>query len=687
MSETLAAPPKSWRVWLAGAFALLLTALAVWGARDLEVEADVIGALEGNSQGFQDYVRFQDRFGLGVADEALLIRAPDLAEDDAFEALENLILDLQFTDGVAEVVSLFSIPAEGVTTPLILADPDAPLTARFETVLASGPAAQALLSTDRSAALLHVIAAQGVEPGELADLLPSLTEAAAPLDIRAVGQQAVERQISTSLIRDQAVVTPLAVLICILVGWYIVRSLRAIIVCAVPAICGVLWFTGLLGWSGRALDPWLATLPTLVMVLAFADTLHLFYASRERGMGLDRALREVLPAAFMTSLTSALALGSFGFVGTDALIGLAIWGPVAVGCGFAAVCIVFPILARLLSHDALPDLRSFDVALKPARAGLRRPLLSVLLGAAVVLALLPTLNRSAPTFSLSEHVRNSSPLGADLIYMEQEGLGAASLFVVVEDTDGTPGLSEADADRMAAVAEVALSGTNRPMDGAPQVPDRFMAVDDMSVALPVLVPLGTAPERFGAELDALTAALDAAGLPEVTELAGQSLLSHEVVPETVASMRKSFYIALFAILIVVAISQRSLVLALLATGVSALPMMAIEAALVVSGQGMTMTVAFALTVAFGIAVDDTIHFLNRWRLAKGDPEARVAEALTHAGPPMVASTLIMSLGFMATLASATASLPVFGAFVIFSLWMALLVDLGFLPSLIRMVKR
>ncbi len=687
MSERSAVPASLGRVWLGATLALILTALAIWGAQDLDVEADVISALEGNSDGFQAYARFQDRFGLGVADEAVLVRADDLAEADAFEALENLILDLQFTDGVAEVVSLFSIPTEGATTPLILTDPDAPLDVRFETLRAAGPAAEALVTGDRTAALLHVIAAEDVAPGALADALPGLFAAAAPLEARAVGQQAVERQISTSLIRDQAIVTPLAVLICIIVGWFMVRSFRAILICAVPAICGVLWFTGLLGWSGRSLDPWLATLPTLVMVLAFADTLHLFYASREKGMGLDRAIRNVLPAAFMTSLTSALALGSFAIVGTDALVGLAIWGPVAVGCGFAAVCLIFPVLARLLGEGALPELRGFGAFLHPARAGLRRPALTVVFGGLVALALLPTLNQAEPSFSLSEHVRDASPLGRDLLYMEDEGLGSASLFVVVEDTDGTPGLSEEDGPRLAAVGEVALNSGGRASDGAPQVPERFRATDDLSVALPVLLPLGTGPDRFGAELDGLARDLDDAGLGDVTELAGQSLLSHEVVPETVSSMRLSFYIALFAILFVVALSQRSIILAALATGVSALPMMAIEAALVVTGQGMTMTVAFALTVAFGIAVDDTIHFLNRWRLSQGTPEARVAEALTHAGPPMVASTLIMSLGFVATVTSATASLPIFGGFVIFALWMALIVDLGFLPSLIRMVKR
>ena len=224
MSDTTAARTRTPHTYLAAALALVLTVLAVIGARDLHVEADVISALEGDSDGYLAYARFQDRFALGVADEALLIRADDLADPAAFEALENLILDLQFTDGVAEVVSLFSIPAEGATTPLILANPDAPLADRFDAFFAAGDAAGALVASDRSAALLHVIAATGVEPGTLAEMLPPLIGTAQPLDVRAVGQQAVERQISTSLIRDQAVVTPLAVLICILVGWMIVRS-------------------------------------------------------------------------------------------------------------------------------------------------------------------------------------------------------------------------------------------------------------------------------------------------------------------------------------------------------------------------------------------------------------------------------------------------------------------------------
>lgn len=674
-------------LWAMGLVAAILTALSAYGARDLHVEADIVGALSGNSDGFRAYAAFQDRFDLGRADEALLIRAPDLADPAAFEALESLILDLQFTEGVAEVVSLFSLPAPGTTTPLILADPDASLAERFATYMAAGPAATALVSADRSAALLHVIATPDAEPGDIAAALPELAATAAPLSVVAVGQGAIERQISHSLIRDQIVVTPLAILICIVAGAAILRSLRAVLVCAAPAICGVIWFMGLLGWTGYALDPWLATLPTLVMVLAFADTLHLFYASREAG-GLRAAIRDVLPAAFMTSLTSALALASFAFAGADALWGLAIWGPISVFCGFAAVCVLFPLLSQLLIRDHVAAPARFDLALRPAFRGLRHPRAMVIAAAVVAAILLPTLNQAQPTFSFSEHIRDNSPLGQDMAYLEAEGLGSASLFVVIDDADGTPGLSEADGPRIAAVAEVVLGGGVVTEPGAvPQVPERFRAADGLAVALPVLLPLGVAPDAFARELAALDTALSEAALADVTRLAGQSLLGHEVVPETVAAMRLSFYVALGAIAVVVAIAQKSLVLSLMATAISALPMMAIEATLVLTGHGMTMTVAFSLTVAFGIAVDDTIHYLNRWRLAQGTRDQRLADALAHAGPPMIATTLLMALGFGATVFSATASLPQFGIYVMLALVMALIADLLFLPALIRLGHR
>ena len=57
-----------------------------------------------------------------------------------------------------------------------------------------------------------------------------------------------------------------------------------------------------------------------------------------------------------------------------------------------------------------------------------------------------------------------------------------------------------------------------------------------------------------------------------------------------------------------------------------LPLFATGALLFLLGRGMQFTSVIALTVAFGIAVDDTIHYINRFLVARTDPPTRFATA-------------------------------------------------------------
>lgn len=97
--------------------------------------------------------------------------------------------------------------------------------------------------------------------------------------------------------------------------------------------------------------------------------------------------------------------------------------------------------------------------------------------------------------------------------------------------------------------------------------------------------------------------------------------------------------------------------------------------------------AVALTVAFGIAVDDTLHLLNRFRLARGSVERRVQVAIHRATPPMFATTVIVVAGLLVTAASAIPGIATFGALIALAVGLALLADLFLLPGLIRWAVR
>jgi len=117
-----------------------------------------------------------------------------------------------------------------------------------------------------------------------------------------------------------------------------------------------------------------------------------------------------------------------------------------------------------------------------------------------------------------------------------------------------------------------------------------------------------------------------------------------------------------------------------------LPLMVTGATLHLWAQGqLSPTAVLALTIAFGIAIDDTVHFLSRFSHAKAKG-ATSAEAVTaaakSAGQVMVLTTLFLTLGLSVTLLSDFTPIRFFGGMMIVTLWAAVLIDLLLLPALL-----
>jgi hypothetical protein len=89
-------------------------------------------------------------------------------------------------------------------------------------------------------------------------------------------------------------------------------------------------------------------------------------------------------------------------------------------------------------------------------------------------------------------------------------------------------------------------------------------------------------------------------------------------------------------------------------------------------------------VILGIAVDDSIHLLHRFRFLRGQGATdRLAfrQALIDTGRPIVITSVALALGFMTLTASAWGTVSGFGFFVSLSIMVALLATLFVLPAL------
>ena len=92
-------------------------------------------------------------------------------------------------------------------------------------------------------------------------------------------------------------------------------------------------------------------------------------------------------------------------------------------------------------------------------------------------------------------------------------------------------------------------------------------------------------------------------------------------------------------------------------------------------------------LAIGIGVDDTIHFLTRYRLElerDDDEEKALTRTYHYAGRGIVMTTLILTIGFSPFILSQYFSLNILGTLLPMVLIVALLADLLLLPALARL---
>jgi len=89
-------------------------------------------------------------------------------------------------------------------------------------------------------------------------------------------------------------------------------------------------------------------------------------------------------------------------------------------------------------------------------------------------------------------------------------------------------------------------------------------------------------------------------------------------------------------------------------------------------------------LAIGIGVDDTIHFLMRYRMEsmKGlTPAEAISRTFHYAGRGIVVTTVVLTLGFLPMATSAYWPISIYGTFLPLTLIFALAADLFLVPAL------
>ncbi len=171
---------------------------------------------------------------------------------------------------------------------------------------------------------------------------------------------------------------------------------------------------------------------------------------------------------------------------------------------------------------------------------------------------------------------------------------------------------------------------------------------------------------------------------------GMSALLFRTVTNAIKSMAKSYITALVVVTILMIILIGRVRIGLLSMIPNLAPILltlGIMGAVPIPMDLFTMMVG---SIAIGLAVDDTIHFMHNFRRyfeEGGDPVAAVHQTLQTTGRAMLVTTIVLSIGFFTFTFATMNNLFRFGLLTALTISMALVADYFIAPALMVLVNR
>ncbi len=726
--------------WASLIVLIIVTVVALFGAFRVTFDDDLRRLFRSQDAIYATYERMQAAFPTLENQLIVVAESKSPLTGTQLAALRGLHLDLQFVDNVSGVASLFMLrqPAEGTgdlqpVFPADMPDGDA-LDAVIKQARNLPLFSSRLLSDDNRAAMLLVSLSKSrisidetqALLGEVDALLRQTSEASGVL-LTTTGSLAIRQAIKLALKRDLYLLTLVGLLTSVAVCTFFFRRPKLVLISSLPPVIAVAWLIGGFGLAGFPITTLNNVLPTLVLVIAFSDSVHMVQAIRrktDRGIDKTAAAREAVvevgPACAMTSVTTMIACLSLALSTAESVREFAFAGTIAIFMAFLSVITVVPALAVILigagrRSDGAAGPRALGVVVNsltdPLQRFVRRRSQPISIASILLLAVTGTLYFKVDTdYDYRTYLVPDSPANQVIDLIDSKLAGANAIYVLVERRSGDgagPGeavgilraIEQVGRDNPNFRSAISLagivdaSGDNDVANLINRLPahisERLVSGDQKSYLVTFFMLASSAIETrrvVGALEKGLAPVRDQypgygiepTGIVSVGAFASETMID---------GLKESLAAAVLVTMVVIAISLRSALLAAVSAVPNLLSLTVVAAALYLFGSAFQIVSVLALTIAFGIAVDNTIHLLNRFQLERmrGDGDAALDASLRTIGPIIVATTIILSAGFGVTQLSALPMVEIFGRLCIFVLSTALVVALIVLPALVRSI--
>ncbi len=581
--------------------------------------------------------------------------------------------------------------------------------------------------------------------GEVAEFARSVAAQAEErfpdMDLRVVGTVMVNQTFVEASIGSQMIFLPASLLLMALILGVLTRSWAGVAGTGMVIVLSILASVGLGVWVGLPFSPPVSPAPTIVLMIVVANCVHLLVALRQSlraGASRHDAIVESvslnLHPVFLASLTTTLGFLSMNFSEVPPYRDLGNFVALGIVASFVLSVTFLPALLSLLPVRAAPDRRLRGPAMSVVADTVLRYRKALLWGwLVIVAAMMLAIPRNELNDVLVHFFDKSVEFRQDTDFMDERLSGNTlleySLYASAEGGVTDPRFLAEVANfadwyreqppvRHVAVVTDTFRQLNKSMHGddpaAYRIPEsqelaaQYLLLYELSLPLGldlnnqidrsrsatrVSVSAETLSSKEVLELNARAADWLRENAPHVAGVnsTGPAAMFAYIGQRNIRAMMVGTAVVLLAISAILLFAFRSLRLGLISIVPNLVPAVLGLGVwgLAVGQVSLSLSVVVAMTV--GIVVDDTVHFLSKYRRARLEHGLGREEAVRHtfdmAGRALFTTTVVLVAGFLILVFSPFVPTAQVGILTAMIIAFALIADLSLLPALLTALDR
>jgi len=518
------------------------------------------------------------------------------------------------------------------------------------------------------------------------------------------------------------------------------RSFWLLVIPLMVVMLAVVWSIGAMAIGGKDLDLLTSLLPSIMFVVGTSDVIHFFSKYIEelnkgvlKNEAVSNTVREVGKATLLTSVTTAIGFFTLYFIDIKPIRDFGFYCGLGVLFAFVITILLLPPLLRILPEPK-PQGKSvmdrFWNRLLPKFLSVvleRRKLVLVLFGVITAVSILG-ISKVQINTKLIDDLRDDDPMKLDFVFFEENFSGARpfelAVFlegshesflekeVLIEVDKVTTYLHEVYGVKSLLSPASMFEGVNQALHGAlpnyyclPTTDQEFAKIkrliaknkkrDEYKMLINEKGKLGRITGKVD-DLGSIAIALKNEQLNKflsneidssilTIKITGSALLIDENNSDLSENMIIGLLVAFASIALIMGFLFRSFEMIFISLVPNIIPLCMLGGVLGCFSVDLKLSTSIIFTIAFGIAVDDTIHFMSRYKMERDKGRSllyAIKRTFISTGKALIITSFILSSGFMSLMLSSFMGTFYTGLFISLTLFFALIADMMLLPVLL-----